>query len=192
MARTLEDLQIAMANTMQSSTQTVLEHCLSVNTCFWMIVDHLQRGAKIPDWWKIPSWAKPMAEMLNQDSDTISEYLGFHDCGKPFCQTTDENGNPHFPNHAQVSHDIWLEAKGSPEVALLMLHDMDFHTMRADTMEAFCSLPFAPTLMLAGLAEIHANAELFGGPNSSGFKIKCEHVKRRGGQAARLILEKSK
>ncbi len=192
MARTLQDLQIAMANTMQSSTQTVLEHCLSVNSCFWMLVDHLQQGTEIPGWWKIPAWAKAMTDLLDQDSDTISEYLCFHDCGKPFCQTTDDWGATHFPNHARVSHDIWIEAGGSVEVALLMLHDMDFHTMRADTMEAFCSLPFTPTLMLAGLAEIHANAELFGGPDSPGFKIKCEHAKRRGGQAARLILKKRK
>jgi hypothetical protein len=38
----------------------------------------------------------------------------------------------------------------------------------------------AVTLLLAGLAEIHANAEMFNGFDSPSFKIKYKQIDRRG------------
>jgi hypothetical protein len=33
---------------------------------------------------------------------------------------------------------------------------------------------------MAGLAEVYANSQMFGGTESTGFKIKMKHLERRG------------
>ena len=107
----------------------------------------------------------------------IDEYTLFHDCGKPYCPS---DGKRKFPNHTEVSYLIWLGVGGHLSAARLMRMDMQIHTMKADEVPSFCTQPEAPTLLLAGLAEIHANAEMFGGGTSVSFKIKWKQIDRRG------------
>ena len=57
--------------------------------------------------------------------------------------------------------------------------DMVVHTMSAAELDEFAARPEAPTL-LTGLAEVHANAEMFGGQESVSFKSKWKHLDRRG------------
>lgn len=40
---------------------------------------------------------------------------------------------------------------------------MDVHLLKADGVESFSKNPYALTLLLTGLAEIHSNANMFGG-----------------------------
>jgi hypothetical protein len=109
--------------------------------------------------------------------DIIEEYTTYHDCGKPYCQS---DGITKFPEHAEVSYRTWLGVGGTQASANLMRLDMKIHTLKADGIDAFCALPEAPTLLISGLAEIHANASMFGGPESTSFKIKWKQIDRRG------------
>lgn len=110
----------------------------------------------------------------------IEEYTVHHDCGKVFCLQYDAAGKRHFPNHAQVSYQTWLNVGGSPQAAKLMRMDMLIHTMKAEEVEAFIEHPEAITLLIVGLAEIHSNAQMFGGLESTSFKIKWKHIDKRG------------
>jgi hypothetical protein len=108
--------------------------------------------------------------------EDIYTYCLYHDIGKPFC-LTQTDGNIHFPNHAQVSHDIWLQVDTRKHIATWMLHDMDIHTM---CREDFGQTPDANLHRLVGLAEVYANAEMFGGYESDSFKIKLKKLIKNG------------
>lgn len=82
---------------------------------------------------------------------------------------------------------MWLSAGGDPQAARLMGMDMDIHALKADEIEEFCSRPEAITLLLTGLAEIHSNASMFGGIESTSFKIKWKQIDRRGKAICRHI-----
>lgn len=45
------------------------------------------------------------------------------------------------------------------------------------------------TLLVTSLCEIHANADMFGGIESSSFKIKFKQLDRRGNQIIKKIIE---
>lgn len=57
---------------------------------------------------------------------------------------------------------------------------MMVHTMKADDIPEFAKSREAVSLLLTALAEVHANAELFGGIDTISFKIKWKHVDKRG------------
>ena len=59
--------------------------------------------------------------------------------------------------------------------------------MKAEDVIGFCSQQEAPTLLLTGLAEIHANAGMFGGVASVSFKIKWKQLDRRGQAICRRL-----
>ena len=114
------------------------------------------------------------------DIKTVKDYIISHDCGKHLCEIQDEKG-VHYPDHANVSADYWLKNNGDPLVANLIRHDMFFHTCSADDLErTFLSVGELATLLLTALAEIHANAQIFGGLDSQSFKIKYKQIDRRG------------
>jgi hypothetical protein len=77
-----------------------------------------------------------------------------------------------------------------PEAARLMGMDMDIHLLKGDDIEAFAARKEAAALLLAGLSEIHANAQMFGGIESTSFKMKWKHIDRRGKQIAKILSEK--
>lgn len=59
---------------------------------------------------------------------------------------------------------------------------MDVHLLKAVDIPEFKARPQAIALLLTGLAEIHANASMFGGLESTSFKIKWKHLDKRGRQ----------
>lgn len=168
----------------QTPTQTIYQHGVSVKEHLFDLINLLKTGKserefKLPDWFF--NYKNEILSELLPESD-LALYTVFHDCGKPYCRTVDKDGKQHFPNHAKASHDIWLEAGGSEEVARLILMDMDIHTLKADGVEEFAERPEAISFLLTGLAEIHSNAAMFGGIKSTSFKIKWKQIDKRGKQ----------
>lgn len=171
-----------MQNCLQTNTQSVYQHGLSVRDHIFELISFLETG-QINDGWKLPTWMHEHRQnLLNSllPKEVIEEYTIFHDCGKPYCLITDEDGRRHFPNHAEVSYQTWLRVTANEQVAKLMRMDMMIHTMKAVDIEEFIRHPEAITLLLAGLAEVHSNAKMFGGIDSESFKIKWSQINKRG------------
>lgn len=57
---------------------------------------------------------------------------------------------------------------------------MATHLVRAGTVEEFCKIKDAPTLLLSGVAEVNSNARMFGGVASDSFKIKFKRLEKYG------------
>lgn len=133
--------------------------------------------------WSLPSWldSDPVRNHFELADDlAIALYQIYHDCGKHLCREVDSDGRQHFPNHAEISKARWLECGGSQEIANLIGMDMDIHTMKACEVDEFARRPQAITLLLTGLCELHSNAQMFGGIDSTGFKIKFKNLERFG------------
>ena len=173
-----------MRTCMQFREQNVLEHGLAVTRAFDTLMQALRAG-EVPDGWRIPAWlmADPVRKQFLDrclPADVLYWYQRYHDCGKPYCQVFDADGRSHFPNHAAVSERVWQECGGDPEVGLLIGLDMAMHLASAEEMAALAKLPQATSLFLTALAEVHANAKMFGGFESTSFKAKAKHLDRRG------------
>lgn len=111
---------------------------------------------------------------------TLKLYTIFHDIGKAFCLQVDSDGKRHFPDHANVSYQIFKQTFNNDIAADLIKHDMDIHLLKANGVDEFVKNPHAITLLLTGLAEVHSNAEMFGGNSSVSFKIKHKSITQRG------------
>ena len=98
----------------------------------------------------------------------------------------------HFPDHSEVSHQVFLQVFNDVVSADLIKHDMDIHLLKSDGVEEFCQNPYTLTLLLVGLAEIHSNAKMFGGLESTSFKIKWKSINQRGKQIFKTIKTKNK
>ena len=186
-----------MQECMQTKNQNVLQHGESVRDHLFDLLDHLQYGEKLKYEWKIPEWIYEYKDLILEkiyDRFTLAEYTVFHDCGKPYCKTVDEEGKVHFPNHAEVSYNVFKSVfpQGfggwDDVVPELILMDMDIHTMKSEDIDGFAKSPHAITLLITGLAEIHSNAAMFGGIDSVSFKIKWKQIDKRG----KKILQKIK
>lgn len=105
------------------------------------------------------------------DFETIRKYQIYHDCGKHLCRVI-EDGKQRFPNHAYWSSAQYLNIWHDHLIAMLILRDMDFHTLKGDDLIDLWRQPLAPTLYFTAWAEIIANSEMFGGFDSTSFKIK--------------------
>jgi len=165
----------------QTETQSIYEHGLSVTSHFLHLITYLEDGW-LTDW-KVPEWLLKYRKEIREKLlplPIIMDYTLYHDCGKPYCLTYDENGKKHFPNHAEKSYETWLSIGGCEQVAKLIRMDMMIHTIKAIEIDDFIKHPEAITLLLAGLAEIHSNAKMFGGMESDSFKIKWKHINKRG------------
>jgi hypothetical protein len=178
---TFKELVKAMKSCEQTQGLNVLQHGLSVNQYFQDLKAHIIDGTPLKFEWKLPGWIynKDIWNNLASDKD-INTYQIYHDCGKPFCLTIDEEGKRHFPDHAKVSGQIWRQIGGSEIQASLMEHDMDIHLLKMEDFEEFRKLPFAETLLITGLCEIHSNAAMFGGIDSTSFKIKWKKINKIG------------
>ena len=145
--------------------------------------------------WRLPQWLLGCSGALLgrlPPDHVLEKYTLWHDCGKPFCKTVDEEGKAHYPDHARVSGRIFRELYPEQEqVARLIEQDMDIHLLTAEGTKEFSEKPDAIALLLAGLAEIHANAQMFGGLTSTSFKIKWKHLDRRGSAICKHLLDTS-
>lgn len=110
-----------------------------------------------------------------------------HDCGKPYCLEIDSEGKRHYPGHAQKSFEVFNSIYDNTIASELILHDMDIHLLKSDGVEEFMKNPNYLTHLLIGLSEIHSNAEMFGGIESTSFKIKWKSINSRGNQIFKII-----
>lgn len=175
-----------MNNTEQTAGQSVYRHGLTVSHRMEEMRCHLVYGHRLHREWKLPSWLEEHRDFIKNKlypSRILARYTILHDCGKPYCREVDEQGRVHFPDHANVSADVfqanWTGAE--PTVVDLIRRDMEIHTIKAkDVPEFIRDSRMAVTLLIAGLCEVHANAEMFGGVDSTSFKIKWKQIEKRG------------
>lgn len=177
-----------MQNCEQTAGQSVYQHGVSVYEYFNRIVDGNTGDMRIPDWFN----KYPILNNLH-DAEIVKNYTVYHDCGKFWCREIDEHGKAHFPNHANVSKNKYLECGGNNVVANLIGYDMDIHTLTSEELKLRCENDWkvedAMTLLVAALAEIHSNAKLFGGIDSISFKIKYKTIEKRGKQICKFYYE---
>lgn len=178
-----------MKKTPQTDTQSVWDHGVAVSEKYKELISYLRGESQLTSDWKLPDWIEDNKDFILKNlysDDIMRKYHVYHDCGKPYCIEYDEEGRKHFPNHAQVSHDTYLDvfrSKGEHQtIAELIKHDMDVHLMKAVDVEEFCQMgsKMSISLLITALCEIHANAEMFGGVNSTSFKIKWKQINKRG------------
>lgn len=170
-----------MENCEQTQGLSVLAHGQSVWSFYQDLTRHLRDGTNLAYPWKLPDWVYDSRLLERQlDPITLQNYMVFHDCGKPYCRQVDEEGRVHFPDHARLSEETWRSIGGNDQVARLMGMDMDVHLLKGTDVESFAQREEAASLLLAGLSEIHSNAEMFGGIDSVSFKMKWKHLNRRG------------
>lgn len=180
---TFDEMVVAMLTCEQSPGFSVYQHGVSVSKFFFDLISDVPSNQ-----WKLPDWFTLHKKELVKNShpeEIYSKYLLFHDCGKPYCHTI-EGDKVHFPNHAEVSGDIWEAVGGNPIVGKLIRNDMVLHTANAeeinDKLQNEWSIQDACTLLLAAFSEIHSNASMFGGQDSVSFKMKWKQLDRRGKQ----------
>lgn len=173
----------------QAPNLSVWRHGELVAERYAELLNHLRRligsghGALHAPGWRLPDWLTEHAGLLlarQADFRVAQRYQLFHDAGKPYCLEIDSSGRRHFPEHAAVTGSIWRALGGSDLEAELMEQDMDAHTLKAEHLDEFAARPTGPTLLVTALAEIHANADMFGGQDSVSFKAKWKHLDRRG------------
>lgn len=173
----------------QTDSQSVYQHGVSVKEHIFELISFLKTG-RIDAGWRLPGWmyecrGQILASLLPEP--IIKAYAVFHDCGKPYCLIIDEQGKRHFPNHAEISSNVWSFVSNNKTIEKLILMDMKIHTMKAAEVDEFCQHREAITLLIAGLAEVHSNAKMFGGIESESFKIKWSQINKRGKAICRKL-----
>jgi hypothetical protein len=162
----------------QTKNQNVYEHGLSVWKYTEKILNKEWDGLNLPDWFKC-NFSIITDNIC--DIETIKTYNVYHDCGKPFCIEIDDEGKQHFPNHANVSYDVWKTVSDDETVAELISLDMVLHVETAEQIVSRnIKLKILLTLLITAFAELHSNAEMFGGIDSLSFKIKHKKICQRG------------
>lgn len=170
-----------MSQCEQTPGQTILQHGQSVHKYYCDLYQHITGGTPLRFEWRLPLWINhPVIRAQAWTPDELRDYHVFHDCGKPFCRTIDSDGKQHFPNHAEISAQLWRQSGGDAFTALLIEQDMDIHLLRPDGYQEFARRPQAITQILTGLAEVHSNSRMFGGIGSTSFKIKAKRLFRAG------------
>lgn len=161
-----------------------MQHGILVNQYFLDLYSHLQFNSKLQYQWKIPTWIYDNKLFILNNLlpiGILSNYQLYHDIGKPFCKTYDlQTKKPHFYNHADISSEIWKTCSTDRLISQLISSDMIIHTMKAKDINIFSQREDAISLLLTGLSEIHANAQMFGGISSTSFKIKYKQIDSRG------------
>jgi len=174
----------------QTKGLSVYEHGVSVKNYLFDLINHLRNETPLKYEWRLPDWIYENSNfILSQlpDDKTLELYTVYHDIGKPFCLYIDDDGKRHFPNHADVSYEIFSKLFKNKTAAELVKHDMDIHLLKSDGVENFSKNPLAITLLLSGLSEIHSNAQMFGGLQSDSFKIKWKSINQRGKQILNIL-----
>jgi hypothetical protein len=172
----------------QTPGMSVLAHGQAVHDYFLDLQAYVQGGSRLRHEWRLPDWiTTPGLWSRLAPAKILEEYQVFHDNGKPFCRTTDTEGRVHFPDHAAWSEAIWRQV-GTEQAARLMGMDMDVHLLKGEGVVDFAAKPEAASLLITGFCEVHANAAMFGGIESTSFKMKWKHLDRRGKQICKLLM----
>lgn len=170
-ATNLPDLIKRMEACEQTPGLSVLEHGHRVHQSYLQLVQELEQGvgpAVLQSLWE------GLRERLVSPED-IEEYQIYHDCGKPVCSV-----GGRFPDHAYHSAKQWSLLHGRGTVSELMSMDMVFLLANAEAAKLIWTHHLAPTLYVTAWAEILANASMFGGEDSTSFKIKRKKLERAG------------
>ena len=191
----LRCMSFAMMDCEQTKGQNVLQHGRSVREHYFALVDHLNGRVDLSQTsnWKIPGWVdeyKDRIKTVLPPRYVMDRYLTLHDSGKPAVREVDEEGKVHFPNHSQSSEKTYRETfadEANETVAYLIAHDMDAHMLKAAGMEEFAKQTTAVAQMLAALSEVTSNAAMFGGTDSTSFKIKFKQIDQRGKALMKIL-----
>lgn len=182
-----------MKNCEQTAGQSILDHGLSVWQQLKRLLEGDTSGMRLPQWYTLyrdqlistahPAWI-------------LERYAIYHDCGKPFCLEIDADGKRHFPNHAAISEQTWREhfadEPSSEKIAELIGLDMIMHTESFDEiLKRNLSDRTTSSLLLSALAELHSNAQMFGGIESTSFKIKWKRLDKLGMKLAKRMFDHS-
>jgi hypothetical protein len=178
-----------MATCEQTSGQTILEHGYSVAITYRsLFISRIDQH-------KLPDILRDNLDFLQSrivfSNEELETYHIFHDCAKPNCLTIDKEGRRHFPNHALMSARAWLVAGGDARIGKLIEHDLDFHKMKPADLHEYKHLDLAPALLLTAWAEIHSNCTMFGGIESTSFKIKAKNLIKLSKALIAILKEKS-
>jgi hypothetical protein len=191
----LRTMAFAMMDCDQTPGQNVLQHGRSVREHYFALLGHLEGTVDLSTAsnWKLPEWVDTYKEQILATLPSrfvMDRYLTLHDCGKPAVREVDEDGKQHFPNHAQSSEKVYRDTFGeeaNATVEYLIAHDMDVHMLKADGIPEFAQRPTAFAHLLAGLSEVTSNAAMFGGIDSTSFKIKYKQLDQRGKALCKLM-----
>lgn len=173
------DLYDLMQNTPQCEGVNVYEHGQMVHKKYTYLKSYFNLQTMV-DPYDIPEelfvWYWRNHHKILPEHFT-SLYHIFHDCGKPLCIVYDEHGRKHFPNHAEISAEQYgLIYPNQKIIQQLIRMDMDFHTLKGDNLTQLWKHELAPTLYITAWAELFANADMFGGIESTSFKIKKKQL----------------
>jgi len=179
------DLVEKMQTCYQTKGINMLEHGLMVKDRLFDLLETMRDPSRSYRYqWRLPSWFLEHSAKISKDicSDfTLAKYTTMHDCGKPKVRIEREDGKASYPNHAEASYEEWLSISDDAEIAELIRRDMQIHLLKSEEIPEFCrNKKTALSLLISGLAEIHANEQLFGGFNSDGFKIKWKQIDKKG------------
>lgn len=174
-AYTYDQLLLNMRRCFQFKDVDMYEHGLLVNKEYVNIITSLNEGlisevlpVDLIDMYKNKSVL---------DFSLMMKYQILHDCGKPLCREVDENQRVHYPGHANVSYQqIARLFPKETDLQYLVLHDMDFHTLKPDQLKELAESKYGFSLYLTAWAELIANAQMFDGFDSVSFKIKRKHL----------------
>lgn len=170
---TNECLLKAMKSCYQFENVNMYEHGIMVHDAYLQLISLLESGMILEG---LPEELIDVYQINKNNLLNIScmkLYHTYHDCGKPYCRTVDEDGRQHFPNHSEVSYEKFKEVFPDEEVIqFLILHDMDFHTLKTNELEELANSKYGFSLFLTAFAELLANSTMFGGFDSVSFKIK--------------------
>jgi hypothetical protein len=196
----IRKLSAQMEDCPQTEGQNVLQHGRSVREHYFTLLDYIHGEVTLENApnWRIPEWVDANLSLIKKNllpRYVMDRYLTLHDCGKPAVRTVDENGKQHFPNHAESSERVYLSTfkeQANETVAYLIRHDMDAHLLKNEGVEEFAKNPTAVCQLLAALAEVTSNAAMFGGIESTSFKIKFKQINQRGKAVLAAIAKESK
>lgn len=194
-AAKIRKLSSQMEDCPQTEGQNVLQHGRSVREHYFALLDHINGNISLSDApnWRIPEWIDNYLLTIKENllpRYVMDRYLTLHDCGKPRVRVVDEDGKQHFPNHAESSEQVYrsvFKDNANELVAYLIRHDMDAHLLKGDGVAEFAKQPTAVAQLLAALAEVTSNAAMFGGIESTSFKIKFKQISQRGKAVLKLI-----
>lgn len=186
------EVVLAMFRCEQTAGQSVYQHGLSVWDYAQDLIGYME-GRSLKHQWRLPDWIDQYKDKIINvlgDTSNMNAYCLYHDCGKPYCRQVDDAGKVHFPDHAEVSKAVFLKVSGEDDdnkfIANLIGWDMVLHSSSAEEIERYMNEEWtakdAITLLIAALAEVHSNASLFGGIESTSFKIKWKTIDKRGRQ----------
>lgn len=181
--------------------QTIWEHGLSVKGYTWDLINYIKYNIPLKHQWRIPPYIEENKKFLKKElrkfsKNTIDMYTLYHDCGKPrfneIKESKDLYGNTgkicSQMTHSEISADIFKQNfPYKHHISELIRYDMMIHTLKSEKLEWFAQRQEAVLWMITGLAEVHSNADMFGGMESDSFKIKWKHITKRSCQVIKVL-----